>query len=171
MLDMIEPGGTGVAIVPMSCGIQPSKFKRSLLDKHTLLAAMSMPDELFHPVAAVTEVLVFKAHQPHADANIRTWFGYWKDDGFRKTKTQGRSDIDHRWADIRDRWVADFRDRREEPGSSVLQRVDAEDEWCAEAYLETDYSTVDLTKVADAARRHALFLAETMLDDDEDLAG
>ena len=31
--------------------------------------------------------------------------------------------------------------RKNIPGLSVMQKVTPNDEWCAEAYMETDYST------------------------------
>ena len=49
MLDCLVRDGTGIAIVPISCAIQPSPAKESILEKHTLVAVMSMPDELLIP--------------------------------------------------------------------------------------------------------------------------
>ena len=54
MLDTLEKGGIGVAIVPVSCATAPSIHKVNLLKKHTLEAVMSMPPEIFHPVGVVT---------------------------------------------------------------------------------------------------------------------
>ena len=85
--------------------------------------------------------MVFTAKIPHSTSNRKTWFGYWRDDGFVKTKNRGRIDLYGRWPTIRDRWVATFRNREVRAGESVLQLVTADDEWCAEAYMETDYST------------------------------
>jgi type I restriction enzyme M protein len=46
MLDCLEKGGTGIAIVPMSCAISPHPARMELLKYHTLEAVMSMPDEV-----------------------------------------------------------------------------------------------------------------------------
>jgi len=46
---------------------------------------MSMPDELFYPVGTVTCIMVFRAGIKH-NSKVKTWFGYWKDDGFMKLK-------------------------------------------------------------------------------------
>ncbi|MFA0521327.1 N-6 DNA methylase, partial [Vibrio sp. 10N.222.55.E8] len=54
MLDLLEKGGLGVAIIPVSCVISPNKAKHEILEKHTLKAVMSMPSELFYPVGTVT---------------------------------------------------------------------------------------------------------------------
>lgn len=50
MLDSMDKGGTGIAIVPMSCATGNSVHKRNLLKRHTLEAVMSMPPEVFCPV-------------------------------------------------------------------------------------------------------------------------
>ena len=142
MLDMLKEGGTGIAIVPISCATAPSVEKRVLLEKHTLEAVMSMPPEVFSPVGVVTCIMVFTAHVPHARSNRKSWFGYWRDDGFIKVKKLGRVDRDERWPAIRERWVNAFRNREVAPGESVTAMVGDSDEWVAEAYMETDYSTL-----------------------------
>ncbi len=70
-LDTLEPGGTCVAIVPITCATAPSgvigDLKATLMDRHTLQAVLSMPIELFHnsKTTVVTCVMVFTAHRPH----------------------------------------------------------------------------------------------------------
>ncbi|WP_313030967.1 HsdM family class I SAM-dependent methyltransferase [Massilia alkalitolerans] len=140
MLDCLAEGGTGIAIVPMSCVIAPHTAKAELLKHHTLEAVMSMPDLLFYPVGTITCIMVFTAHVPHKVSKRKTWFGYWKDDGYSVVRHRGRIDPDHRWPTIRDSWVEMFRNREVHVGKSVLRNVDAFDEWCSEAYLETDYA-------------------------------
>lgn len=142
MLGTLVPGAVGIAIVPMSCAISPHPIRSELLAEHTLEAVMSMPTELFYPVGVVSCVMVFTAHKPHASSAKKTWFGYWKDDGFVKTKHRGRIDLHGSWPSIRDHWVEMFRNREVHAGESVLQAVGPNDEWCAEAYMETDYSTL-----------------------------
>lgn len=104
MLDILDSGGTGVAIVPVSCATAPSSHKQNILTKHTLESVMSMPPEIFTPVGVVTCIMVFTARVPHATSNKKTWFGYWRDDGFVKIKNRGRVDRDFVWPTIRDRW-------------------------------------------------------------------
>lgn len=65
MLDMLAEGGTGIAIIPVSCVIAPSKAKSEIVKYHRLKAVMSMPSELFYPVGTVTCIVVFEAHKPH----------------------------------------------------------------------------------------------------------
>ncbi|MDQ6867401.1 MAG: SAM-dependent methyltransferase [Pseudomonadota bacterium] len=156
MLDCLRRGGIGIAVVPMNCAISPHKARAELLKKHTLEAVMSLPDLLFTPVGAIPCLMVFTAKVPHATSNKKTWFGYWKDDGFIKTKHLGRIDSG-RWSAIRDRWVETFRNREIVPGESVVRRVTADDEWCAEAYMETDYSTLTQSDFERVVRNYAVY--------------
>ena len=142
MLDCLKEGGTGIAIVPMSCAIAPHPIKEELLKHHTLDAVMSMPTELFYPVGTVPCIMVFKAHVPHEQSNRKSWFGYWRDDGFVKTKHKGRVDLYDNWDAIRNHWVETYRNRDDVAGECVKQYVTYEDEWCAEAYMKTDYSSL-----------------------------
>ena len=73
---------------------------------------------------------------------IKTWFGYWRDDGFETTKHLGRIDLNQRWTGIRNQWVTAYRNRAIVQSQSVMSEVTAEDEWCAEAYMDTDYSVL-----------------------------
>jgi type I restriction enzyme M protein len=143
-LASIAPGGRCAAIVQMSCATSSSAqavlVRERLLKSHTLKAVFSMPTDLFHPIGVITCIMVFEAHSPHPDG-FKSYFGHFKDDGFRKTKNVGRVDTGD-WPAIRARWLHSYINRENEPGLSVLREVSAADEWCAEAYMETDYSTI-----------------------------
>lgn len=156
MMDMLAPGGIGVVVVPISCAISPHASRVRLLESHTLIAAMSLPEELFYPVGTITCALVLRAHQPHAVTAAPTWFGYWRDDGFIKLKHLGRVDHNRTWEVIRGQWLADYRATAEVPGRCVKRVVTAEDEWCAEAYLETDYSTLTEADFVAELKRYAI---------------
>jgi type I restriction-modification system DNA methylase subunit len=157
MLDCLEPNGVGITIVPMSCAISPHPMREELMRSHTLEAVMSMPTELFYPVGTVTCIMAWTAHKPHAESDKKTWFGYWKEDGFVKTKHRGRIDLNHRWELIRDHWVEMFRNREVHAGESVLQKVTHVDEWCAEAYMETDYSTITQKDFERELKKYVVF--------------
>lgn len=139
-----EQSGIVVAIVQMSCAIKKEKelisTKKRILEKNRLLAVLSMPDDLFYPIGVVTAIMVFKANEPNNGK--KTWFGYFKDDGFEKRKQKGRIDARTKWKDIKTNWLMAFNNSDEISGLSVKQEVTEEDEWCAEAYMETDYSTL-----------------------------
>ncbi len=157
MLDCLEKGSTGIAITPMSCAISSHSAKAELLKNHTLEAVMSMPDELFYPVGTVTCIMVFTSKIPHVISNKKTWFGYWKDDGFLKTKHRGRIDLHGRWKLIQDKWVEMFRNREIHAGESVMRQVTYNDEWCAEAYMETDYSKITQLDFERVVRSYTVF--------------
>jgi type I restriction enzyme M protein len=157
MLEMLDEGGMGIAIVPVSCATSPNNYKDILLRKHTLEAVMSMPLELFAPVGVVTCIMVFTAKKPHAETNKKTWFGYWREDGFVKTKHLGRVDLDDTWSGISDSWVGAFRNREVLPGHSVMENVTHTDEWVAEAYMETDYDQLTPSDFEKVLRDYAIF--------------
>lgn len=143
LLNCLSEGGTGIIILPISCAIEPSREKEKLLEQHTLEAVMSMPNDLFHPINVVTCIMVFTAHKPHnSNPRHKTWFGYWRDDGFVKTKHQGRVDTLNRWVEIEEIWLSAYLNQDEILGVSVKHKVTAKDEWCAEAYMQTDYSNL-----------------------------
>ena len=150
-LEVLQRGGTCVAIVPMQCALAQKgkiyELKKRLLEKHTLEAVLSMPNELFFDsnIGVVTCVMKFTSHKPHP-TNKETYFGYYKDDGFVKRKVKGRIDAFNKWEGIKAEWVSSFINRKTKLGFSVNKIVTANDEWCAEAYMETDYS--DLSKDA-----------------------
>ena len=157
MLDCLQSGGTGIAIVPMGCAISANALRTEILKEHTLEAVMSMSDQLFYPVGTVTCIMVFTAHKPHAISNRKTWFGYWKEDGFVKTKNKGRIDLNETWPAIRDRWVEAFRNKEVHAGESIMHKVTGADEWCAEAYMETDYSKITQESFERTVRDYAIF--------------
>lgn len=166
MLDCLTPGAMGIAIVPMSCTLLSNPVRNELLKHHTLDAVMSMPDDLFYPVGTVTCIMVWIAAIPHAESNRKTWFGYWKNDGFIKTKNKGRIDQNTVWGQTRDRWVESYRNREVHVGESVSQTVTADDEWCAEAYMETDYKALTRSDYEQVVRNFLMFrLMNTVADE------
>lgn len=143
-LDTLKEGGKCVAIIPISCVTETTgtakELKHRILKQHTLEAVMSMPETLFHgQTNVVTCTLVITAHKPHPTGK-KTWFGYWRDDGFVLVKNRGRVDKNHTWQNIKSQWVNAFRNRELIEGFSLAKEVKEGDEWCVEAYMETDYS-------------------------------
>lgn len=162
-LACLVDGGTCVAIVPMQSALATSgkvlEYKKQLLEKHTLEAVFSMPDELFFnsKVGVVSCIMVFTAHKPHPKYK-ETYLGYYKDDGFVKRKIHGRIDAFGHWASIKERWIAHYLNRKEVPGFSVNKVVTAQMEWCAEAYMKTDYSGITKADFVTTLLRYSTFL-------------
>ncbi len=161
-LECLVDGGTCVAIVPMQCALAQTgkvyELKKQLLQKHTLQAVLSMPDELFFnsDVNVVSCVMIFTAHKPHPK-NKETYFGYYKDDGFVKRKIKGRINAYGKWDAIKEKWISYFMNRKNEAGFSVSKVVSAEDEWCAEAYMETDYSNLSKDNFINTIKEYVFF--------------
>lgn len=160
-LNAVASGGLVVAIVPMRCALYQkgigSAIKERILEKHTLDAVMSMPDDLFYPIGTVTCIMVFRANIPHKFSNRKTWFGCWKDDGFVKAKNRGRVDLNRSWGKIREHWIQSYRNRAVRAGESVIQTVVAEDEWCAEAYMDTHYNTLTQSDFERTIKNYLVF--------------
>lgn len=161
-LDALESGGTCIAIIPLSCVIEKSiiaeNLKKRVLEKHTLEAVLSMPEELFHnsKVNTVTCAVIVTAHKPHPKGK-KTWFAYCRDDGFVKMKNKGRIDANHTWNDIKEQWVSAFRNREVIDNFSLMREVNEKDEWCVEAYLETDYSEFDFEDYETTVKKYLMF--------------
>lgn len=161
-LECLVDGGTCIAIVPMQSALAQTgkvyELKKKLLENHTLEAVLSMPNELFvnSKVNVVSCVMIFTAHKAHPK-NKETYFGYYKNDGFVKRKIQGRTDVYGKWEKIKDKWVSYYLNRKQEPGFSANKVVAAHDEWCAEAYMETDYSKLTQSDFLKTIKEYVLF--------------
>lgn len=139
-------------LLPVSCAIGTSgeiaRLKAEILQENTLDAVFTLPVDIFHPGASASACcMVFKIGTKHNDiSNPDTFFGYCRDDGFKKKKNLGRVEqIDpltgkSKWSEIEKRWIELYRNRKAEPGESATQKVSGNDEWLCEAYMETDYS-------------------------------
>ncbi|MBC6425316.1 MAG: N-6 DNA methylase [Ekhidna sp.] len=162
-LNQLEKGSYCIAIVPMSCmmfnkglGLQ---LKEKILKKHTLEAVFSMNEELFHSsdVSVVTAIIVLKSKEAHPK-NYKTYFGYWKDDGFIKIKNTGRTDYYSKWNLIKNKWLSSYRNKEELEGGSVKKLVKATDEWCSEAYINTDYRNLSNDKFILNIKKYLTYL-------------
>lgn len=164
-LDEMSSGGVVAAVLPMSCALNPNKkitdLKKRLLGKHKLLGCFSNPDELFYNTTAtvVTCTMIFQAHVPHPK-NYKTFFGYFKDDGFEKRKNKGRTDINNKWENIKETWINAYRNREEIIGLSVCKEVNCEDDWCAEAHLPTDIKKITNKSFTQKVRNYLSFLVK-----------
>lgn len=150
-----------ITLLPMSCAISSDKtiqdFKRYMLERHTLDAVFSFPDEMFYPGAsAVACCMVFDLNKPHND-EAETFFGYYKYDGFEKKKGVGRVDVKEKWKEIERHWLELYKHRSTVSGLCVTRHVSSEDEWCAEAYLQTDMLKLDKSDFIRTMREYASF--------------
>ncbi len=160
-LEVLSPNSTCIAIVPISCVLANRggdlELKKKILELHTLEAVLSMPEQLFHnsKTNVVTAVIIITAHKPHPKGK-ETWFGYFRNDGFMVKKHKGRLETEE-WDSIRKQWIEIFLNRREVKGLSLLKEVSANDEWCAEAYMKTDYSKLSEQDFINELKKYAAF--------------
>lgn len=163
-LSVLDPRAYGrvVAIVQMSCAIQNNKelkaIKSRILANHHLRAVISMPDDLFYPVGVVTCIMVFEANKPNAGR--KTWFGYFKDEGFVKKKPYGRIDAKNRYAEKRQHLLNAYLNNEVIPGFAARKEISEKDEWCAEAYMETAYEAISENDFIKSLRNYAAFLVQ-----------
>lgn len=139
-------------LLPVACAIGASseitRLKREILLENTLDAVFTLPNEIFYPGASASACcMVFKIGTKHTDiSNPDTFFGYFKEDGFKKKKNLGRVEqVDpttgkSRWVEIEKEWLELYRNRRSVDGFTATHKVDGDDEWLCEAYMKTDYS-------------------------------
>jgi len=102
-LRKMEKGGLGAIIIQDSAGSGKAiNTNRKILKKHTLLASIKMPVDLFIPVAGVqTSIYIFEAGKPH-DFEVPVRFIDFRNDGFKRTK-KGINEVDNpteRYQDI-----------------------------------------------------------------------
>ena len=102
-LDKMEKGGLGAIIIQDSAGSgRAIKTNQSILKKHTLIASIKMPSDLFQPMAGVqTSIYIFEAHKPH-DYDNTVKFIDFREDGYKRTG-RGLQSIDmpiQRYSDL-----------------------------------------------------------------------
>ncbi len=139
-------------LLPVACAIGTSgeiaRLKREILAENTLDAVFTLPNEIFYPGASASACcMVFKIGTKHTDiSNPDTFFGYCKEDGFKKKKNLGRVEqVDlttgkSRWVEIEKEWIELYRNRHSVDGLSATHKVSGDDEWLCEAYMKTDYT-------------------------------
>lgn len=141
-------------LLPVAAAIGISNYisdmKKKLLEKNTLDAVFSLPNELFYPGASASACcMVFTLGRPHVPSDgtkTQTFFGYFKDDGHRKKKNLGRVEQFDKetkqsiWKQIEEEWLDLYRNKTVKDGLSALRYVTGDDEWLCEAYMKTDYS-------------------------------
>ena len=163
------------ALLPMSAAIGTSAIiadmKSDLLKYNTLEAVFSLPAEIFYPGSSVHAVcMLFTLNKPHFDAdgkpNKNTFFGYYKDDGFKKRKKIGRmeqfdADGNSIWAEIEKRWLSMYHERVSVDGLCATAYVTGDDEWLCEAYMKTDYSKLTEADFQKTVNNYVAYLIKT----------
>lgn len=102
-LDKMKKGGLGAIIIQDSAGSGKARnTNQQILKKHTMLASIKMPVDLFQPMAGVqTSIYVFQAGTPHNfDKTVK--FIDFRNDGYKRTSRslQEIDSPDERYQDI-----------------------------------------------------------------------
>ncbi len=102
-LDKMEKGGLAAIIIQDSAGSGKAvKTNQAMLKKHTLIASIKMPTDLFQPMAGVqTSIYILEAHTPH-DFEKTVKFIDFRNDGYKRTSRalQELDEPTQRYADI-----------------------------------------------------------------------
>lgn len=85
-MNALTPGGLVAAVIYAGVFADDDHlaWRRAFVAKHSVLALISLPEELFYPTAAPTSILIARAHAPQGDEPVfmaRIW-----NDGFEKRK-------------------------------------------------------------------------------------
>lgn len=169
--------GTRLAVLlPMAAaigtGTRLTKMKEELLQDNTLDAVFSLPSEIFYPGAAVQAVcMLFTLNKPHFDhatgkPRRKTFFSFYKDDGFIKRKGLGRVEQfdfngHSEWKKIEKEWLNLYRNKTVKAGFSAMHAVTKDDEWLCEAYMETDYTTLTEEDFQQTVNDYLAYLVKT----------
>lgn len=142
-------------LLPVAAAIGQSSIvtaeKTAMLEENTLDAVFTLPAEIFYPGAAVSACcMLFTLGKPHINADKtvnETFFGYYKEDGFKKKKNIGRveqfnANGSSKWKEIENTWISYYRNKKVVDGLSATSEVDGNSEWLCEAYMKTDYSSL-----------------------------
>ena len=140
-------------LLPVSAAIGTSKIieneKIEMLKNNTLEAVFTLPNEIFYPGASASACcMLFTLGKPHkkADGTVNeTFFGYCKEDGFKKKKNLGRieqfdENNNSKWKVIEEEWLYLYNNKKSIDGKSATATIDGKSEWLCEAYMKTDYS-------------------------------
>lgn len=124
--------------------------------------------KFFYPGASASACcMIFKVGKKHSDvSNPDTYFGYYKDDGFRKKKNLGRieqvaNNSDKSiWSNIEESWIKLYRERKAVDGKSAIKKVTHKDEWLCEAHMKTDYSDLSNIIFEETIRNYYSYLVK-----------
>lgn len=148
-------------------GSRIKELKAELLEHNTLDAVFTLPNEIFYPGASASACcMVFTLGKPHikADGTIDdTFFGYYKEDGFKKKKYLGRveqfdDEGNSKWRAIENDWLKMFHNKRVIDGLSSMAEINGDKEWLCEAYMKTDYNGITENNFQQVVNNYLAFL-------------
>ena len=172
ILNEVNVSATLAVLLPVACAIgtarEIGKLKEDILKENTLDAVFTLPNEVFYPGASASACcMIFKVGKKHSDvSNPDTYFGYYKDDGFRKKKNLGlieqvaNNSDKSIWSNIEESWIKLYRERKAVDGKSAIKKVTHKDEWLCEAHMKTDYSDLSNIIFEETIRNYYSYLVK-----------
>ncbi len=116
VLDNVQPNADVAFILPNRTLLTKSKtIVRRILNKHTLLNIIAMPEATWRGLANVnTSIFVFKAHIPQLDKPIVKY--YIEEDGLVTVKNSGRHDTKKVWQNkLENFWLDIIKNNKQHP--------------------------------------------------------
>lgn len=158
-LEGLQQGGKLAIIVPRSLAVKKGKqrWRETILRRHTLEAAIKLPDQLFQPYASVyPAILVLTKGVPHPPKK-KVFFGRIENDGLRRKKNMRVPRPGEQLTQTLD----GFRNHGTIPGYFGWAAVDHEAGWEPGAYIPAQTFTEDevVEEVAALTRSQAAFAA------------
>lgn len=139
-LEVLLPDSLAAIIIPTSCatGSKYENYRYSLMQKHTLIAVMTCPPELFYPTATNTCIMLWKAHVPHKGA---TYLADWKIDGYRKKRLGKKNTVricnQSEWENKKREWLSDF--RNPSPVNGLKVNLNDKSSWLYESHYKINF--------------------------------
>lgn len=140
-----------------------------MLEENTLEAVFTLPNEVFYPGASVSACcMLFTLGKPHKSTDgfvNETFFGYCKEDGFKKKKNLGRVEQfdeqgNSKWKVIEKNWLSLFKRKQSKDGLSATAVIDGKSEWLCEAYMKTDYSKLNESDFQKTVNNYIAYLVK-----------
>ncbi|MDF0523220.1 N-6 DNA methylase [Bradyrhizobium yuanmingense] len=132
-LEGLSQGGRFAAIIPLSLLVKSNKteWRKSILEKNSLEAAIKLPDELFQPYAQpYTVIVVLRKGIPHS-AKRPVFFARIENDGFRLKKGVR---IPCEGSEL-SKALSHYRESKSEPGFSGWSKLDEDVSFAPGAYI------------------------------------
>ena len=145
MLDSLLPNSIGVAIVPVNAVSSRTKkhpdmtsIKRRVLNKHSLIASLQMPLQLFYPKGTETVILVFRTGVPN---NEDTWLAKF-DDGYELIKHQ-KSRTPTASSHKKYQNVINAYTEKDKTDFSLNKQMSEDDQWVYTLHQDVNYEIKD----------------------------
>lgn len=145
MLNVLLPGSTGIAILPINAISSRTKkhnrineIKQRILQSNCLLASIQMPVNLFYPKGTESVILVFRTGEKH---HGKTWFAKF-DDGYELIKHQKtRTPTDQ--AGVKYETLLKAYREKSETEFSFNKPVGYEEQWVYTLLTDNEYDITD----------------------------